>query len=52
MRWLFYGVMRFLALWPLRALRVLGHVLGVLLWIFAGSRRHICLLYTSDAADE
>lgn len=41
MRWLFYGVMRFLALWPLRALRVLGHVLGVLLWFFAGSRRRI-----------
>ncbi len=41
MRWLFYGVMRFLAMWPLRALRMLGQALGLLLWALARSRRRI-----------
>lgn len=41
MRFLFFGLMRFLALWPLPALRVLGHALGGLLWFFASKRRHI-----------
>jgi KDO2-lipid IV(A) lauroyltransferase len=41
MRFLFYALMGFLAMWPLRWLRVLGHGLGWLLWALARSRRHI-----------
>lgn len=41
MRFLFYSLMRFLAMWPLAWLRVLGHGLGILLWALAKSRRQI-----------
>lgn len=41
MRFLFYALMRFLAMWPLFGLRVLGHGTGWLLWALARSRRHI-----------
>jgi KDO2-lipid IV(A) lauroyltransferase len=41
MRYLLYGVMRLLSMVPLRALRMLGHGLGLLIWCFAVSRRHI-----------
>ena len=38
---LFILFMRFLAHWPLPALRVLGHALGCLLWALVPSRRRI-----------
>jgi KDO2-lipid IV(A) lauroyltransferase len=38
---LFIVLMRFLAHWPLPALRVLGHALGCLLWAVVPSRRRI-----------
>ena len=38
---LFIALMRFLAHWPLPALRVLGHALGCLLWAVVPSRRRI-----------
>ena len=41
MKALFVGVMRLLSLLPLRGLRVLGHVLGWLLWGLMRSRKHI-----------
>lgn len=41
MRFFFDALMGFLAMWPLRWLRVLGHGLGWLLWALARSRRHI-----------
>ena len=41
MRFLFYSLMRFLAMWPLQWLRVLGHGFGVLLFKMARSRRDI-----------
>jgi KDO2-lipid IV(A) lauroyltransferase len=41
MRLLFYSLMRFLSMWPLPCLRVLGHALGWLLYLLAPSRRHI-----------
>jgi KDO2-lipid IV(A) lauroyltransferase len=41
MRFLFYSLMRFLSLWPLRWLRVLGHGLGRMLCLMAHSRRQI-----------
>ena len=53
---LFIALMRFLSHWPLPALRVLGHVLGVLLWAVVPSRRRIvqinlrlCFPHMSDA---
>lgn len=53
---LFIALMRFLSHWPLPALRVLGHVLGVLLWAVVPSRRRIvqinlrlCFPHKSDA---
>jgi len=53
---LFIALMRFLSHWPLSALRVLGHVLGVLLWAMVPSRRRIvqinlrlCFPLKSDA---
>jgi KDO2-lipid IV(A) lauroyltransferase len=41
MRLLFFGLMRFMAIWPLSWLRALGHALGWLLWTFAHKRRGI-----------
>lgn len=41
MRHLFYALMTFLAMLPLRWLRVLGHGLGWVLWAMARSRRQI-----------
>jgi KDO2-lipid IV(A) lauroyltransferase len=41
MRFLFFGFMRFMALWPLSALRALGFALGWVLWHLAHKRRHI-----------
>lgn len=38
---LLVAAMRALARWPLPLLRALGCVLGLLLWLFAGRRRHI-----------
>jgi len=38
---LFIALMRFLSHWPLPALRVSGHVLGLLLWAAVPSRRRI-----------
>lgn len=53
---LFIALMRFLSHWPLPALRVLGHVLGLLLWTVVPSRRRIvqinlrlCFPHKSDA---
>ena len=41
MRLLFFGLMRFMAIWPLSWLRALGHALGWLLWTLAHKRRGI-----------
>jgi KDO2-lipid IV(A) lauroyltransferase len=41
MRFLFYSWMRFLAMWPLPWLRVLGHGFGVVLYALARSRRDV-----------
>ena len=38
---LFIALMRFLSHWPLPALRVLGHALGVLLCVLVPSRRRV-----------
>jgi KDO2-lipid IV(A) lauroyltransferase len=53
---LFIALMRFLSHWPLPALRVSGHVLGLLLWAAVPSRRRIvqinlrlCFPHKSDA---
>lgn len=53
---LFIALMRFLSHWPLPALRVSGHVLGLLLWVAVPSRRRIvqinlrlCFPHKSDA---
>ena len=53
---LFIALMRFLSNWPLPALRVSGHVLGLLLWAAVPSRRRIvqinlrlCFPHKSDA---
>ncbi len=37
----FIALMRFLAHWPLPALRILGHVLGCLLWAVVPNRRRV-----------
>ena len=57
MRLLFYSLMRFLSMWPLPCLRVLGHALGWLLCLFARSRRHIvhtnlALCFSEKSASE
>ena len=53
---MFIALMRFLSHWPLPALRVSGHVLGLLLWAAVSSRRRIvqinlrlCFPHKSDA---
>jgi len=53
---LFIALMRFLSHWPLPALRVSGHVLGLLLWAAVPSRRRIvqinlrlCFPHKADA---